>query len=234
MLVPYLIELQHGLVYDTEDALDGFSKRGVGKDQFLCHSWYVVFILHIKYAQPHPINTSVSLYHISYNLHLLTSLTKHIASSRVLFNSKSLGIECFYLSFSYTRTLFGKTFKLRMWDSCFLKWKFRFGFVSDLGLNLVDKRHRVFVPELVYKIGYLSDWLFSTSILNVSATSGAKYFFLWLKCDLLELQPGLSPHYALQPLNAYSIYFHCLPVETYTSSSRQSSVPRVYGTVAVL
>lgn len=157
-------------MYATGDTFGGLSIRGAGKDQFLCHSWYVVFILNTKYAQPHPLNTSVSLSHISCHLNLLTSLTKHFSSSMVLFNNRLLSIGCFYLSFAYTRTLFdrGKDFELIMSNSCFVTWDFRFGFVSYVGLNLVDTCHRGIVPELVYEIEYRSDWLFSASMPSVS------------------------------------------------------------------
>lgn len=33
-----------------------------------------------------------------------------------------------------------------------MKCEFEFGFVSDMGLNLVDKYHRGLVHELIFKI----------------------------------------------------------------------------------
>lgn len=127
-----------------------------------------------------------------------------------------------------------------------MKCEFEFGFVSDMGLNLVDKYHRGLVHELIFKIWYPSDWLFSASIVNLSAMSEAEFFFLVLKCDLLgvisvhfrcfkgvlkvnlartvtyywvyQLQPGTS-HLVLQPLNACSIYFDRPLMGIYTLSS---------------
>lgn len=63
--------------------------------------------------------------------------------------------------------------------------------------------------ELVYKVGYHSGWLFSASILYMSNASGAEFFFLVLKCNLLRVISVQSKFfkYVLKVISAITITY---------------------------